>query len=294
MKTANITDPLFREAVGAIDSGNIATLKRLLEANPPLVTGRLITPKEEGYFKDPYLLWFVADNPIRHDKLPSNIVDVATTIVRALQKNRSDSYQHQLDYALGLVATGRIPKECGVQIPLMEFLIQEGARVKVSVLGPIGQRNFEAAKFLLDKGSNYDVATAIGLDRVDDARKLSKTSTPSQLYVALVVASFFGKADIITMLIDAGADVNGHGEQKDFGGFHSHASALHQAVYSGSLKSVKRLVEGGANLHATDKGYNGTPLGWAMYMQTEEGYSEADRKRFAEIEAYLKNQERKA
>src|SRR5690349_13484663 len=130
MKTSDITDPLFREAVDAIDSGNIAALKHLLEANPSLVTDRLITPKEEGYFKDPYLLWFVADNPIRHDKLPSNIVEVAATIVRTLQKNRNDSYQHQVDYALGLVATGRIPKECGVQIPLMEFLIREGARVK--------------------------------------------------------------------------------------------------------------------------------------------------------------------
>lgn len=289
MKTADITDLLFKEAVDAIDSGNIATLQRLLDANPSLVTSRLTTPNEEGYFKDPYLLWFVADNPIRHHKLPPNIVEVTATIIKALQKYRNGSYQHQLDYALGLVATGRIPKECGVQIPLMELLIQEGAKVKGSVLGPIGQRNFEAALFLLNRGSDYDVATAVGLDRLDDVRKLSKTSTPSQLYVALVVASFFGKADVIALLIGAGADVNGHGDQKDFGGFHSHASALHQAVYSGSLDSVKALVQAGANLNATDKAYTGTPLGWAIYMQTEEGYTVEERKKFAEIEAYLKN-----
>ena len=82
----------------------------------------------------------------------SNIVEVTRTIIDALQKNRDDNYQYQLDYTLGLVCTGRIPKECKVQIPLMELLINEGASVKGGVLGPIGQHNFEAAKFLLDKG----------------------------------------------------------------------------------------------------------------------------------------------
>ena len=287
MKNSDIQDPLFLQAVEATDAGNISLLQQLLDANPQLVTKRLDTPKE-GYFKNPYLLWFVADNPIRHEKLPSNIVEVTQTILQVLQNNPGDNYQHQVDYALGLVCTGRIPKECGLQIPLMELLISKGARVKGSVLGPIGQRNFEAAKFLLTKGSDYNLATAVGLDHVDDVKKILKNATASELYVALVVASFFGKTDIISLLIEAGVDVNGHGERKDFGGFHAHASALHQAVYSGSLESVKLLVEAGTNLNATDKAYNGTPLGWAMYMQTEEGYSEEDIKKFAVIEAFLR------
>ena len=70
MKNSDITDSLFREAVDAIDSGNISVLQQLLETNPQLVTKRLDTPTENGYFKNPYLLWFVADNPIRHEKLP--------------------------------------------------------------------------------------------------------------------------------------------------------------------------------------------------------------------------------
>ena len=288
MKNSDIQDPLFRNAVEAIDTGNISLLQQLLEANPELVTNRLDTPNEEGYFKNPYLLWFVADNPIRHEKLPPNIVEVTQTILEALQHKPGDNYQYQVDYALGLVCTGRIPKECGVQIPLMELLINKGARVKGSVLGPIGQHNFEAAKFLLGKGADYNLATAVGLDQVDDVKKLLKDATASELYVALVVASFFGKADIISLLVEAGTDVNGHGDPKDFGGFHAHASALHQAVYSGSLESVKLLVDAGANLNATDKAYNGTPLGWAMYMQKEEGYTEEERKKFAAIEDLLR------
>lgn len=174
----------------------------------------------------------------------------------------------------------------------MELLINKGAKVKGSVLGPIGQHNFEAAIYLLEKGSDYNLATAVGLGRIEDVKRFVKDATASELYVALVVASFFGKADMISLLIKAGVDVNGHGEQKDFGGFHSHASALHQAVYSSSLEAVKLLVEAGANLNATDKGYNGTPLGWAMYMQSEEN-DEATKKRFKEIENYLSGKQNK-
>ena len=112
----------------------------------------------------------MADNPIRHKKLPANIVEVTKTIIEALQKKCDDNYQYIIDYTLGLVCTGRIPKECGVQIPLMELLIKEGAKVKGSVLGPIGQHNFEAAKFLLDKGSDYNLATAVGLNRISDVK----------------------------------------------------------------------------------------------------------------------------
>lgn len=292
MKTSDIADPLFRQSVEAIDSGDVASLRRLLDANPDIAVERLNTPNEKGYFESPYLLWFVADNPIRHNKLPHNIVEVTKVVIDALRKRKSKNDQHIVDYALGLVCTGRIPKECGVQIPLMELLIAEGAQVKGSVLGPIGQHNFEAAKFLLDKGADYNLATAVGLDRVDDIKQLVKTSTPSQLYVSLVVASFFGKSDLMSLLIAGGVDVNGKGRKEDFGGFHSHASALHQAVYSGSLVAVQLLVEAGADLNASDEAYTGTPLGWAMYMQTEVN-DDAMKEKYKRIEDYLKTTARK-
>src|SRR5258707_1323827 len=167
MKNTDITDPLFREAVDAIDAGNVPVLKRLLEAHPLLVTNRLDAPTK-GYFARPYLLWFVADNPIRHEKLPPNIVEVTQVIIEVLQKSRDEPYQHIIDYTLGLVATGRIPRECRVQIPLMELLVNSGAKIKGSVLGPIGQHNFEAAEWLLRKGSKYDLATAVGLGHLEE------------------------------------------------------------------------------------------------------------------------------
>lgn len=284
MKNAAINDSLFREAVEAIDAGNVITLQRLLNENPRLVKERLDLPME-GYFRNPYLLWFVADNPIRHDKLPANIVDVTRLVIDYAKREAVGSFQEQLDYALGLVATGRIPKECGVQLALMDLLIDAGA-IPGNGHGALAHGNIEAANRLLERGGTLTLTTAIGLDRTDDVMRLLKTADSVDLQIALVAAAFFGKADMIKHLIDAGADVNVYIDSSS--GFHSHASALHQAVYSRSLDSVKILVEAGANLHATDRGYQGTPLGWAMYMQTEEGISEAKKKKFREIEIFLK------
>ena len=93
-------------------------------------------------------------------------------------------------------------------------------------------------------------------------------------------------------MIEKGVDVNGRPD--DFNGFHSHASALHQAVYSDSLQCVQLLVEAGAKLDTTDTVYKGTPLSWAMYMQTEEGYDADGKKKFAEIQKYLEQKEKES
>jgi len=277
MRNSEITDPLFREAVEAIDAGNITKLKQLLDEHPNLVKERLDVPKE-GYFQHPYLLWFIADNPIRYDKLPANIVEVTRVIIEALQNNPTDSYQHQLDYTLGLVATGRIPKECGVQIELIDLLIDAGARVG-RVHGALAHNNIDAAAHIINKGGELTLAAAVGLKRMDDVIRLAGNATAYDMQVALLVAAFFGNVEMISFLLKTGVDVN---ERPDnFDGFHSHATALHQAVYSGSLTSVQLLAEAGASLYTTDRVYHGTPLGWAIYMQTEEGHDDEEKKRFA-------------
>jgi peptide-methionine (S)-S-oxide reductase len=284
MKNSDITDPLFREAVEAIDSGDINTLKRLLDQHPQLVSQRLDVPKE-GYFQHPYLLWFIADNPIRHEKLPANIIEITGLIMENVRKYAPETFQQQISYTCWLASTGRIPKECGVQIGLISLFLDAGVKPG-SGLSELAHGNIEAAKHLIKRGAELSLPVAVGLDWKDDMMRLAKTAIQSEMQVALVVAAFFGKTDIISFLIDKGVDVNAVPD--NFFGFHSHASALHQAVYSGSLESVKLLVEAGAKLDATDRVYHGTPLGWVMHMQTEGGYDEEGKRRFAEIEAYLR------
>jgi peptide-methionine (S)-S-oxide reductase len=95
-----------------------------------------------------------------------------------------------------------------------------------------------------------------------------------------VVAAFYGKADKITLLIRQGINVNAFPDGSS--GFHSHATALHQAIYSGSLETVKLLVEAGARLDLEDRVYQGTPIGWAEYMIAEES-DELTRPKFKQI-----------
>jgi hypothetical protein len=281
MKNSDITDHSFRDAVEAIDSGNISLLQNLLETNPELVTRRLDTPAE-GYFKNPYLLWFVADNPIRNEKLPPNIVDITGLLIKFVRQNAIESFQEQIDYAFGLVATGRIPRECGVQIGLIDLLIDNGA-APGNAQSALAHGNIEAAKRIIERSGKLTLTAAICLDRMDDVKRLLTGATIDEKQIALIATAFYGKSEIIELLIKSGVDVNVYIKN----GFHTHASALHQAVYSGSLECVKLLVRAGANLDATDNVYNGTPLDWSIYMQTEENDENAKKKYF-EIENYLR------
>jgi hypothetical protein len=287
MKNSDSTDTLFQRAVEAIDSGNIKVLEGLITEYPSLVKERLQTT-EDGYFKDPYLIWFVADNPIRNDKLPPNIVAVTRLLVDTVKHEAPDTYQHQIDYTLGLVASGRIPRECGVQIAMMDLLIDAGATPGDGI-GALAHGNMEAAQHLIDLGGDLTLAAAICLERMDDISRLGAVADHTEKTTAITAAAFYGKADMIRLLLTRGVGPNGYPESNS--GFHSHATPLHQAVQSGSLDAVKLLVEAGARLDATDKIYSGTPLDWARYMQTDERYDESAKRNFALMAEYLQGKE---
>jgi hypothetical protein len=282
MNNSEITDPLFRAAVEAIDSGNISLLKKLLQDDPQLVSKRLEVPTE-GYFQHPYLLWFVADNPIRHERLPSNITEITRLLIDSVRQNANSSFQEQIDYTLGLVATGRIPKESGVQIELMDLLIDAGAKPG-SGHGALAHGNLDAAQRLIERGGELTLATAIGLDRKEDVARLLKKGTEEEKQVALIAAAYLGKPAMIQYVIDSGVDVNTYIDHSS--GFHSHATALHQAVYSGSLDSVKVLIEAGADLNLEDRIYHGSPLDWSQYLQKEEK-NESLKEKYWQIEKFL-------
>ncbi|MDN3580801.1 ankyrin repeat domain-containing protein [Mucilaginibacter flavus] len=284
MNNSNINDPIFLQAVEAIDSGDIVLLDDLLTQNKYLVRDRLNHP-EPGYFQHPYLLWFVADNPIRVEKLATNIVDITQLLILFVKNEAKDTAQYQMDYTLGLVATGRIPKECGVQIAMMDVLIDAGA-APGGGLGALAHGNTEAAAHLIKRGGKLTLAAAIGLNLMDDVKRMTTTANKNELLVALTTAAFYGKPDAIAHLLSIGAPANGYPENNE--GFHSHATPLHQAVYSGSLAAVKLLMEAGARLDVPDKIYGGTPTGWAQHMLSEENIGDETRQRFAKIEEYLK------
>lgn len=282
-----IKDPLFREAVEAIDNGKLDVLQGLLAKHPELVGMRLDSPAE-GYFQQPYLLWFVADNPIRHGKLPANIVAISALIISKIKEQNLDNLQVQLDYTLGLVVTGSTPRNSGVQIELMDLLIDEGANLGRGH-GALAHGNIAATQRLLERGGELTLTTAICLDRWDDVPKLMQTASATEAEVALVAAAFFGNVRALTYLLEQEVNPNAYPDPAE--GFHSHATALHQAVWSSNLEAVKVLVEAGARLDLKDKIYEGTPLGWAMYSLTSDEFEDPTaRERYTAIVAYLQQQ----
>ena len=160
-----IQDPAFRRAVDLLDAGDVEELRAHLRAHPNLVHERVVF-EGGNYFQNPSLLEFVAENPNRHGKLPANIVEVAKLILDAGAKNDRAT----LDQTLGLVCSGRVPRECGVQIPLIDLLCDYGADPNRGMPGAHGE--FEAAGALLRRGARVDLPVAAALGRVEDVRRL--------------------------------------------------------------------------------------------------------------------------
>lgn len=265
MDNPEILDPLFREAVSAIDAGDVSALERLLAAHPELVRDRL----EEGeggeeYFRRPYLLWFVAENPIRNGRLPENIAQVTRTILEAAE--RQGSLREQLDYALALVCSGRVAREHGAQGELIDVLCDAGADPDSALLPALTHTELAAAERLLERGAQLTLLAAVCTGRADDIARLARRAGAEDRQAAFAGAALYGQAPALALLIDLGVDLNAYSPP----GLHPHGTALHHAVGSGSLDAVKVLVDAGADLGTRDRIYQGTPLDWAEHLQSTE------------------------
>ena len=285
-------DAQFRDAVSAIDAGDVDRLERLIAANPALVRDRLESPGNwlrekvgralDGFFQRPYLLWFVAEDPVRNGRLPANIAAVARAIIDAARRNGAPNLQEQLDYALTLVSWSWIAQQSGVQIELIDVLVDAGAVTDGNPANALVNGHFAAAEHLVKRGAKLTLPVALCLGRWDDVDRLLPTATEEQKRFSFVLSALNGKADALRRMIRAGVDVNA--PSKDL---YSHGTPLHHAVCSGSLEAVKVLVDAGAGLDTTDSAWGGTPLGWAEHYLGE-GKGDARGKEYAEITAYLR------
>lgn len=283
-------DRWFQAAIAAMDAGDVHAIERELERHPALVTARLDAPGPwltaqvpgalKGFFARPYLLWFVAEDPERTGRLPANIVEILRVLLAAMERTDRAWRQQPLDVALRLVCWSGVAARQGVQLPMIDLLLDAGARPAEEAHNALVNGHVAAAAHLIARGGRLTLATAACLDRTDDLPALDAAATPAQRQFALVLAALNGRTAGVRWLIGAGVPVNEASPD-----LYPHGTPLHHAVASGSLPTVQALVEGGADVTRADTAWHGTPRGWALYYV--DSVPPDRRAAFAEIAAYL-------
>jgi hypothetical protein len=269
----------FESAVEAVIAGDAATLESLLRGSPELVRAR---STRVTHFDPPVhratLLHYVAANGVEgyRQKVPQNAVEIARILLKAGAEvdALADMYGEHCT-TMGLLVSSCPPARAGVQVALVETLLDFGAAIEgrgsakhgSPLMTALASGYLSAAEALVRRGAPVDnLAAAAGLGRLADAAQLLATADPENRHRALALAAQHGHVDIVRLLLDTGEDPSRYNPE----GNHSHSTPLHQAVLAGHDAVVRLLVDRGARLDAKDTIYQGTPLGWAMYAgQTE-------------------------
>jgi len=264
----------FERAVEAVIDGDIATLKQLLAEDPGMVRAR---STRVNHFDPPMhrstLLHYVAANGVEgyRQRSPKNAAQVAKVLLDAGADPNALSWAYGGQCTtMALLVSSTPPAQAGVQVPLVETLIDYGASV-----APAGEGNWtspvetalvfgkhDAAQALVRRGAPIEsLAAAAGLGRIEDVKRMLPSAEEQDRHRALALAAQSGQAEAVSILLDAGEDPNRFNPP----GTHSHTPPIHQAIAAGHLAVVKLLVERGARLDIKDTIHQGTPLGWAKY-----------------------------
>jgi Ankyrin repeats (3 copies) len=254
-----IEDITLRRAVNLVDAGDVEELRLHLKEYPNLTHQHALF-EGGNYFRTPTLLEFIAENPVRHGTLPDNIVEIAKVIVEA-GVERAGLERSTLTETLGLVATGRVPRECHVQVPLIDLLCDYGANPNDALRAAALHGEHEAVNALIRRGARLDLPVAAALGRIHDFHRLLPIADIQDRHLALALASQFGHVEIVRLLLDAGEDPNRYNPISS----HSHSTPLHQAALAGHESLVRLLVERGARLEMKDLIWQGTPADWAHH-----------------------------
>lgn len=265
----------FETAAEAVVDGDLPTLRASLRDDPTLVRARstrvtCFDPPVHGAT----LLHYVAANGIEgyRQRTPPSAVDVARTLLEAGAEADAlaNMYGGQCT-TMSMLVSSDPPARAGLQVPLVEVLVDHGASVEAYGTGAwtsplLTALTFgfgDAAEALVRHGARVDsLAVAAGLGRADAVRRRLPDAGDEDRHRALALAAQLGHVEVLRALLDAGEDPNRYNPER----LHAHATPLHQAVAGGHLEVVRLLVERGARLDVRDTLYEGTPLGWAEYL----------------------------
>ena len=261
----------FELAVEAVISGNAASLSSALRKNHDLV--HLRSTREHGAI----LLHYVAANGVEsyRQKTPKNVVAIANILIEAgsyldtdldYGPNGSKLYPERIgSTTLGLAASSIHPAVAGVQIPLLETLLDSGASVDglqggwYPVIAALHNGRGDAAEYLANRGAGLSLEAAAGVGWLGLVREFLKKDVPPatrEIGLGFCWACEYGRTSVVEFLLKQGVSVRAmpHGE-----------TGLHWAAYGGHADIVELLLKRNAPVGLKDKRYGATPLGWALH-----------------------------
>ena len=259
---------VFESAVDAVIAGDATTLKLLLRENPALIRARSTREHQAT------LLHYVSANAVEdfRQQTPKNAVEVAKILLAASAEVDAVQADGQ-STTLGLVATSVHPLVAGVQIELMNALLDAGAAVNGALSGwrpliaALHNGRGMAAEFLSKRGAELDLEGAAGVGRLDVVQgffnedgSLKANAMKTQMEAGFMWACEYGRTSVVDFLLKNGIDAKlGYNGQ----------TGLHWAAYCAHIDIVKLLLERQASVDVKDKSFGGTPLGWALYGWSE-------------------------
>ena len=276
--------PQFEAAVAAMDHGDVAELRGLLNAHPGLVQARTNLEPPYHYFTGATLLHHVAGNPDRgrlqgtRPPLPANSAEIAKTLLDAgADVNASTIASYPAD-TMGLVVTSKQASDANVAGPLIDVLLQYGARLDLTsddcLDASLANHAPRAAERMIELGARPDLFAAAALGRIDLLRQFfgddgRLLSVPRRKGKAMVPPDAVGLAMLYAYVREEYAAVDYLLEKDgnwDVTGVNN-GTALHRAAFKGDLPMVQRLVARGADVSNRDNPYHSTPLAWADHGQ---------------------------
>jgi ankyrin repeat protein len=252
----------FEAAAQAIVAGDEETLRRVLRERPELIRAR--SEREHRAT----LLHYVSANGVENyrQQTPQNIVRIAEVLLAAgaVVDAEANVYGGG-STTLGLVATSAHPRQAGVQIALIELLLDQGARMEHpnlagnahgAVFACLANGCPEAARYLADRGARLDLVAAAGVGRLDVVQSLVDQAAVAACEMALRYAAAYGNAHVVRFLLDRGLNVDAHTGDGE--------TALFYTVLRGHLDVINLLLERGARPGVRTR-YGGDVVGAALW-----------------------------
>lgn len=222
----------FEQAADAVAFGQLADLQDLLDRYPSLVGARSPRPHRAT------LLHYCGANGTEdpRQRTPPNAPAIAELLLaRGADPDAECQIYGAADTTLMLVLTSVFPRDAGLDGELVRVLSAGGARIDG---GPGDRPIVTAISFGRPRSAAALVTAGV---RVDD----------------LFIAAGVGRTDVLTALLDAGADPDTR--------FAHNLTALHAAAATGHRAAAELMLDRGASAALREERWAATPASIAAF-----------------------------